>query len=469
MEQKSHIAILPCPGMGHLIPLLELAKVFADLHHNFHVTCIIPTIGSPSKAMATVLKALPTSIDHVFLPPVNSEDLHTLHPGFQMSRTITLSLPSLRDVLKSLVATTRLAALVVDPFAIEALEVAKEFRVSPYIFEAVSATVLSLLLHMPKLDETVQGEFRELPEPLKLPGWPIPIQGRDLIEPLQDRKSEWYKLFLSHLKLFRLAEGIMVNTFMDLEEGTIKALEVLAGDASPLIFPIGPITQTGSSTNHVDESGCISWLDNQPSGSVLFVSFGSGGTLSFDQLTELALGLELSGQRFIWVVRSPNDGPANAAYVSNQSHQDTRAFLPKGFVERIEGQGLVVPSWAPQPRILSHGSTGGFLTHCGWNSTLESIVSGIPLIAWPLFAEQRMNAVLLTEDLKVALRPKANEKGLIEREEIAKVIKDLMASEEGKKAQNRMKVLKIAAEKALTGDGSSKRALSELASKLASN
>ncbi|KAB1225260.1 Hydroquinone glucosyltransferase [Morella rubra] len=91
------------------------------------------------------------------------------------------------------------------------------------------------------------------------------------------------------------------------------------------------------------------------------------------------------------------------------------------------------------------------------------------MIAWPLFAEQRMNAVLLTEDLKVALRPKANEKGLIEREEIAKVIKDLMASEEGKRAQNRIKDLKIAAGKALTGDGSSKRALSELASKMASN
>ncbi|KAB1225257.1 Hydroquinone glucosyltransferase [Morella rubra] len=115
--------------------------------------------------------------------------------------------------------------------------------------------------------------------------------------------------------------------------------------------------------------------------------------LSFDHLTELALGLELSGQRFVWVVRSPNNGPADAAYVGNRSHKDPLACLPNGFGERIEGRGLVVPSWAPQTRILRHGSIGGFLTHCGWNSTLESIASGIPLIVWPLFAEQRMNAV----------------------------------------------------------------------------
>ena len=123
-----------------------------------------------------------------------------------------------------------------------------------------------------------------------------------------------------------------------------------------------------------------------------------------------------------------------------------------------------MPYWAPQAQVLSHGSTGGFLSHCGWNSTLESIMHGIPIIAWPLFAEQRMNAVLLTEGLKVALRPKANEKGLVDREEIAKVIKGLMIGEEGKKVHNRMKDLKIAADKAVSPNGSSTMALANIAS-----
>lgn len=216
----------------------------------------------------------------------------------------------------------------------------------------------------------------------------------------------------------------------------------------------------------VDGLQCLSWLDDQPSGSVLFVCFGSGGTLSHSQLNELALGLELSGQKFLLVARSPNNELANAAYLSDQSHDNPLAFLPEGFEERTKGHGLVVPSWAPQAEVLSHGSTGGFLTHCGWNSILESIVHGVPLIAWPLYSEQRMNAVLLVEDLKVALRPKANKKGLVSREEIAKVVKGLMVGEEGKRVGSRVKGLKMAAEKASSAEGSSTKAISELAFKL---
>ncbi|KAF3968554.1 hypothetical protein ACB098_11G120000 [Castanea mollissima] len=459
MEQKPHIGILPSPGMGHLIPLVEFAKLLVH-HHDFNITCIIPVLGSPSKAMKAVLHALPTTIDHVFLPPVILEEEEMKGPRFEVQTILTLtrSLPPLRDVLKS----TRFSAFVVDPFGIDALDIAKELNISPYIFFPTNAFALSLIFHLPKLDETVSCEYRDLPEPLKLPGC-IPIHGRDLAEPFQNRTSESYKMFLRIAKRFRLAEGIIVNTFMGLEGSAIKAL--LEEEAKNLpLYPVGPI-QSGSS-NQVEESDCLRWLGNQPHGSVLFVCFGSGGTLSYDQTNELALGLELSGQKFLWVVRTPNNESADAAYLSDQTlYNNPLAFLPKGFVERTEGQGLAVPSWAPQAQVLSHGSTGGFLTHCGWNSSLESIMQGIPLIAWPLYAEQKMNAVLLAEDLKVALRPKTNKNGLIDREEIAKVVKGLMDGEEGKKVRNRMKDIKIAAEKALNVDGSSTKTLSKLASK----
>nr|POF23413.1 hydroquinone glucosyltransferase [Quercus suber] len=157
MDQKPHIALLPSPGMGHLIPLVEFAKLLLH-HHDFHITCIIPTTGSPSKAMKEVLQALPTSIEHIFLPPVNLEDLKGAQPGQQIKLIMIRSLPSLRDVLTSLVATTRLVALVVDPFGIDALDVAKELKVSPYIFYPTNAMVLSLVLNLPKLDETVSCE-----------------------------------------------------------------------------------------------------------------------------------------------------------------------------------------------------------------------------------------------------------------------------------------------------------------------
>ncbi|KAJ6334628.1 hypothetical protein OIU78_011489 [Salix suchowensis] len=309
----------------------------------------------------------------------------------------------------------------------------------------------------PKLDEMVSCEYREMKEPVKIPGC-LPIDGGELLDPAQDRKNDAYKWLLYHTKRYRLAEGVMVNSFTDLEKGALQALqEVEAG--KPAVYPVGPLVNMDSSTG-VEGSECLKWLDDQPHGSVLFVSFGSGGTLSLDQITELALGLEMSEQRFLWVARSPNDAVSNATFFSVDSHEDPFNFLPKGFLERTKGRGLVVPSWAPQPQVLSHGSTGGFLTHCGWNSTLESVVSGVPLIVWPLYAEQKMNAWMLTQDIKVALRPKASGNGLIGREEIANVARGLMEGEEGKRVRNRMKDLKEAAARVLsTEDGS----LSELA------
>jgi hydroquinone glucosyltransferase len=207
----------------------------------------------------------------------------------------------------------------------------------------------------------------------------------------------------------------------------------------------------------------LRWLNKQPHSSVLFVSFGSGGTLSHEQLNELASGLEMSGQRFLWVVRSPNEKAANAAYFSGQSANDPFAFLPNGFLERTKGVGLVVPSWAPQVQILKHGSTRGFLTHCGWNSTLESIVHGVPLIAWLLYAEQRTNSVLLADDLKVALRVKVNDNGLVGHKDMANYAREVIKGEKGKLLKSKMKEIKNAAERALSQDGSSTKSLAKMA------
>jgi len=256
----------------------------------------------------------------------------------------------------------------------------------------------------------------------------------------------------------------MVNSSKELESGPIKAITE-DGLENPPIYLIGPLVKMGHRYERVDKTGCLEWLDGQPNGSVLFISFGSGGTLSSEQITELALGLELSEQKFLWVVRSPSDKTSNAAFFNPNSQSDALAYLPKGFLERTKGVGLVLPSWAPQAQILSHESTGGFLTHCGWNSTLESVVNGVTLIAWPLYAEQKMNAVLLNEDVKVALRPKFNKNGLVEQVEIAKIVKSLMEGEEGKRLRSRMRDLKDASEKTLSGSGESTKILTKLTQK----
>jgi hydroquinone glucosyltransferase len=458
MEQPPHVVIVPTPGMGHLIPLVELAKRLV-LHHHFLVTFIITTDGSPMKHQKTILEALPDAISSIFLPPVSFDDLpEDTKIETRIALSLTRSLPVLRDSFKVLAESTRLVALVVDLFGVEAFDVAKEFGVLSYIFFPTTAMVLSLILYLPELDEKFSCEYRDLPEPIKLPGC-VPVHGSDLIDPIQDRKNEVYKGVLHCIKQYPLAAGIMVNSFMDLEPGAFKALK--EGEGKPPVYPVGPLIQSGSDGG-VDESECLRWLDKQPNESVLYISFGSGGTLSHEQLNELALGLEMCGQRFIWVVRSPHEKAANSTYFSVHSMKDPFDFLPKGFLERTKEMGLVVPSWAPQIQVLSHGSTGGFVTHCGWNSTLESIVHGIPMIAWPLYAEQRMNAVLLADDLKVALRVKVNDKGLVGHKEIANYARGLIEGEEGKLLRNKIKELNEAAGKALSQEGSSTKSLAEV-------
>lgn len=457
-----HIAILPTPGLGHLIPLAELAKRLVA-HHGFFVTFIIPNDNSSLKAQKAVLQSLPPGIDFVFLPPVSFDDLPPeTKIETRISLTVVRSLPHLRSSLEALVSKARVAALVVDLFGTDAFDVAAEFGVAPYIFFPSTAMTLSLFMYLSELDQRVECEYREMKEPVQIPGCVPVIRGSDLLDPVQDRRNDAYKWVLHHAKRYRLAEGIMVNSFMELESGPLKALQE-PEPGKPPVYAVGPLIKKEPEVES-SKSECVKWLDEQPLGSVLFVSFGSGGTLQSEQLAELALGLEMSEQRFLWVVRSPSHA-ANSSYFSVHSQNDPLAFLPQGFADRTKGRGLLVPSWAPQTQILSHPSTGGFLSHCGWNSTLESVTCGVPMIAWPLYAEQKMNAITLTEDLKVALRPKAAENGLIDRNEIAQIVKDLMEGEKGKGVRSRMKDLKDAAARVLDREGSSTRALSTVAQK----
>ncbi|KAL5571655.1 hypothetical protein UlMin_021252 [Ulmus minor] len=460
MEKPTRIAILPSPVMGHINPLVEFTKRLVA-HHNLAVTFIVPTIGSPSKTLKQVLQTLPPGADVVYLPPVSVDGKTTsAKPEAHVSLAIKLSLSPVREVIKSLKASSKLVALVLDPFGADAFGVAKEFDILSYIFFIVSATALCLSFELPNLDKTVSGEFRDMKEPLKLPGC-VPVQGRDLMEPIQDRSDDAYKMILNQSKSFFFVDGIILNSFLGFEEEAIQAL-LKEEPGKPAVYPVGPLIRMGM-TDTVEESyECLTWLDNQPSKSVLFISFGSGGTLSCDQTKEIALGLELSGQRFLWVLRSPNNEKSNANFLSAESFEDPFPFLPKGFLERVKGRGLVVSSWAPQAQVLSHGSTGGFLSHCGWNSILESVVHGVPLIAWPLYAEHKMNAVLFTESVKVALRPKESGNGVVSCEEVSRVVGSLMEGEEGKRIRQRMEELKEAAAKTLGEDGCSSKALSKL-------
>ncbi|KAJ1439508.1 UDP-glycosyltransferase family, conserved site [Sesbania bispinosa] len=465
MEKKKCIAMIPSPGLSHLIPLVELAKQLVLHHHEFHVTFLIPTLGPPTPSMQAILNSLPPNMDFTILPQVNIEDLpQNIQPATKMKLIVQHSVTFLYEAVRSLSSKTHLVALVYSIFSTDAHDIAKQFNLLSYVFYASGAIVLSFCLSLPLIDEGVSSDFLDLTKTENVPDCVKPFHLKDLPDPvLHERSSVTYTSYIDVCQKLLLADGIIVNTFTDLEADAIKDLqEKSTNRESPCVYPVGPIIRT-ESNNQVNMSMCLRWLDNQPPSSVLYVSFGSGGTLSHDQLNELAFGLEMSGHKFLWVVRVPNKFGGSAYFVGQK--EDPLEYLPSGFLDRTKGQGLVVPSWAPQIEVLGHGSTGGFLSHCGWSSILESMVNGVPMIAWPLFAEQRMNAKIITDALKVAVRPKADESGIVRREEIAKAIKRIMEGDESLEIHKRIKELSNGAAAALSEHGSSRKELSTLAMK----
>ncbi|MFS8002009.1 putative trans-zeatin O-beta-D-glucosyltransferase [Helianthus anomalus] len=177
---------------------------------------------------------------------------------------------------------------------------------------------------------------------------------------------------------------------------------------------------------------CLNWLDKQPSNSVIFISFGTTTSFSEKQIKEIATGLEKSEQKFVWVVRDADRGDSSK---DNTIHVE----LPEGFEDRVKDRGLVVREWAPQLDILAHPSIGGFVSHCGWNSCIESISMGVPIAAWPMHSDQPNNAVLVTKILKVGIVVKdwCQREEVVAAEVVEKAVKRLIGSKEGEEIRKR--------------------------------
>ncbi|XP_028804021.1 anthocyanidin 3-O-glucosyltransferase 5-like [Neltuma alba] len=464
-------ALLCSPGMGHLIPIIELGKHLRS-HHFSDVTIFVVSTDFSTTHSQIIQQSSnflqPCLLNIVILPPVNiSGQLGPDSPiGARISLAMEKSLPLLRSAILSM--ERRPTALIVDMFSTNALAIARDLGMLNFVFVTSTAWLLAVTVYTPAIDEEALDRHLKHREPLRIPGCK-PVRFEDTLEPLLLRGQPVFEQFVQMGVDISRADGILVNTWEDLEPVTLQALRDsengLGGMIQGTIYPVGPIVRTiepGRSRNNE----VLNWLDRQPPESVLYVSFGSGGTLSPAQMAEVAWGLELSEQRFVWVVRSAKENATNGAFfnVENAGGDD---FLPEGFTCRTEKVGLVVPKWAQQAEILAHRSVGGFMTHCGWNSTVEGIVTGgVPMIAWPLYAEQMMNATMLTEELGVALRVKKMEKEssvVIDRLEIQKLIGRLMVEEEGRCMRARVEELKHSAEMAVSEAGSSFKSLNKLA------
>ncbi|KDP31802.1 hypothetical protein JCGZ_12263 [Jatropha curcas] len=461
---KPHAAMLASPGMGHLIPVLELGKRLIT-HHNFQVTIFI--VASDSSTTKSLLKSTNPNLTIVALPLVDIPAL--VNPNDNIVTKIVVfmrqSLPFLRSSISAM--KSRPTVLVVDLFGTEAFPIADEFHMLKYVFVTSNEWFLAIAIYSPTVHNLVQVHVNRK-QPLEIPGF-RPVRFEDTIEayPIMNFDRVYGEFSRVGIEI-PMSDGILINTWEDLDPSTLEALRddnKLGNVTRVPVYPVGPLVRPVEFAVHGNPE-ILKWLELQPSESVIYVSFGSGGTISEEQMIELAWGLELSQQRFIWVVRPPVNGDVSASYFTVGQESDAiKSYFPDGFLSRTHNKaGLVVPIWAPQREILAHVEVGGFLTHCGWNSSLESITNGVPMIAWPLYAEQKLNAALLAEELRVAVRPKTNPtEGIIGREEIEMMVRNIM---EDKEMRNRVKMLKNSAEKALSKGGTSYNSLSLVAKEI---
>lgn len=460
---KDAIVLYPSPAIGHLISMVELGKLVLTHRPSLSIHILISGqaySAGPTSAYISTVKATTPSITFHHLPPTSlPTDFTTSSPHHETLalNLIRLNNPNVHHALLSISAHHRVHALIIDFFCYFALPVAKDLSIPCYCFFTSGAVFLSFFMYSPIMHHKYSDEEYSNPKTLlEIPGTPH-IRKSEIAMPLQDRTDDAYKSLLESAIVIQESAGIIVNTFQKLEERTIKAIiagECAPCDRTPPVYNVGPLISRRGTEDTMPET-ILSFLKAQPKGSVVFLCFGSLGAFSVVQLREIAVGLERSQQRFLWVVRNPPPDPNRSVSTTEQPDPDLESLLPDGFLDRTKERGLVVKKWAPQVPVLNHGSVGGFVTHCGWNSVLEAVVAGVPMIAWPLYAEQGHNRVAMVEEMKIAVAINESENGFVAAEEVEDRVRELMDSEVGESMRRRILALRDEAKASLSLNGPS--------------
>jgi UDP:flavonoid glycosyltransferase YjiC (YdhE family) len=288
-----------------------------------------------------------------------------------------------------------------------------------------------------KSDSQLEKPVEELP----------PLKVKDLPVINTDDPEAFYEVVAGLVNETKASSGVIWNSYEDLEH---SALVTLRQEFPIPIFPIGPFhkysSPSSSSSLLTQDQSSISWLDKQAPKSVIYASFGSIAAMNEAQFLEIAWSLANSKQPFLWVVRP--------GLVRGSEWLEP---LPSGFLETLNGRGHII-KWAPQQDVLAHPAVGAFWTHNGWNSTLESICEGVPMICMPCFSDQKVNSKYVSHVWKVGLQLESG----VKREEIERTIRRLMVEKEGEDIRDRISELKEKANLCLQQGGTSRESLDSL-------
>ncbi|KAK9133825.1 hypothetical protein Scep_013353 [Stephania cephalantha] len=468
MKSKAELIVVPGPGIGHLVPTIEFARALTQRDHRVSLTVLVMDDSPIARATPSPHHfASLISTDHlrlVQLPSLSPQTISQIlanRPGLpRIGLLVHHYMPIIKDSVSRLVSAelTQLDGFILDAFTSGVLEIADELGMPSYVYYTSSAAVLGFMLHLPDLDSVVETESVSNSVGLTIPSYRNSVPRSAFPQFMFHKDDEGYKRLLDLSKKLRNVKGILVNSFAELESYAVDSIDRMVCESQDQVLPnvylVGPmIDRTGEinqSANGAHLDQIMEFLDKQPRKSVIFLCFGSMGSLNPGQVTEIANGLERSGHRFLWALRRPSNS-------NNEGGADLEGGIPDGFAERTAGRGLVC-GWAPQVRVLGHVATGCFVSHCGWNSSLESVWFGVPMLTWPLYAEQKLNAFELVRELGVAIEMRGweeEEEEVTSAEEVERSVKCVMEGHVAVKMRERGDEMRELSRKAVGVGGSS--------------
>ncbi|KAK7266559.1 hypothetical protein RIF29_19207 [Crotalaria pallida] len=401
------VLILPCPATGHVNPMMTIALKLSE--HECNIIFVNTDFNHKRVVKQETNNGLPIKLVSI------SDGLGAENDRSDAGELCESMLNTMPAMLEKLIEDIHLSGdhkitcIVADMAMGWAMEVAHKLRIRGALFWTASAAMFALTSNTPWLIDNgtidsegrpiTTGKFQLLPNTSVVMDSSV-IWWSKIGDSMLQKKV--FNYFVQCIKCINLTEWWLCNTTYELELRVLSSL--------PKLLPIGPLlrscdnasTSTTSLGQFWDEDhSCMSWLDQQPRHSVLYVAFGSTTLFDQNQFTELALGLELTNQPFLWVVRQDCNSSNEIAYPSE-----------------FQGQRGNIVGWAPQEKVLNHPSIACFVSHCGWNSTMEGLSNGVPFLCWPYYTDQFHNKTYICEELKVGLGFDFDEKGLVSRDEI---------------------------------------------------
>ncbi|XP_057452506.1 UDP-glycosyltransferase 92A1 [Lotus japonicus] len=473
-QRKHSIVLFPFMAQGHIIPYLALA-LHLEKTKNYNITILNTSLNIkklrtslPPHSSINLLE-IPFDSTHHGLPP-NTENTDAVPynlvlPLLQASASLQ---PSFKQIIKHLIDNQleeeEKLCIIADFFFGWTATVARELGVFHVIFSGSSgyglACYFSLWVNLPhRRVDSDHFPLPDFPEAGQIHRTQLPSNIAEA-----DGEDAWSLFQISNISNWVNSDGFLFNTVADFDS---MGLRYVARKLNRPAWAIGPVLlSTGSGSRGkgggISPELCRKWLDTKPSNSVLFVSFGSMNTISASQMMQLATALDRSGRNFIWVVRPPIGFDINSEFRAEE-------WLPEGFLGRVAKKGLVVHDWAPQVEILSHGAVSAFLSHCGWNSVLESLSHGVPILGWPMAAEQFFNCKMLEEELGVCVEVARGKRCEVRHEDLVEKIELVMNEAESgvkirKNAGNIREMIRDAVRDEDGYKGSSVRAIDEFLS-----